>query len=226
MVPSSQATASLSHVSFAWDVLCHALRGAEAALHAPSARFDDIPSSLFITWTKASRLDGDYRLRGCIGTLEPRPLHSAVRDYTLTSALRDRRFNPIQAKELPYLRCTVSLLSCFEQAATWSDWEIGVHGLIIEFVEPHSSQRRTATFLPEVASHEGWDKQQTIDQLIRKAGFTSTAVTVRSSLRVTRYQSTTCSLTYDEYCKLKDREHAGSKVLLHKQQLVTVSAAQ
>ncbi len=33
-------------------------------------------------------------------------------------------------------------------------------GLIIEFVEPHSSQRRTATFLPEVASHEGWDKQQ------------------------------------------------------------------
>ncbi len=67
---------------------------------------------------------------------------------------------------------------------------------------------------------------QTIDQLIRKAGFTSTAVTVRSSLRVTRYQSTTCSLTYDEYCKLKDREHAGSKVLLHKQQLVTVSAAQ
>ena len=33
-------------------------------------------------------------------------------------------------------------------------------GLIIEFACPHSGGRRTATFLPEVAAHEGWDKQQ------------------------------------------------------------------
>ncbi len=33
-------------------------------------------------------------------------------------------------------------------------------GLIIEFTDPHSGGRRTATFLPEVAAHEGWDKQQ------------------------------------------------------------------
>jgi AMMECR1 domain-containing protein len=28
----------------------------------------------------------------------------------------------------------VSLLSCFETAANWKDWEIGKHGIIIECV--------------------------------------------------------------------------------------------
>lgn len=47
---------------------------------------------------------------------------------TPCSALRDRRFPPIEARELPNLRCTVSLLTCFEAAAGWEDWEIGKHG--------------------------------------------------------------------------------------------------
>lgn len=33
-------------------------------------------------------------------------------------------------------------------------------GLVIEFADPHTGAHRTATFLPEVAAHEGWDKQQ------------------------------------------------------------------
>ena len=51
----------------------------------------------------------------------------------LRSALRDRRFPPIAAKELPALRCTVSLLCAFEKAGDWADWTVGVHGLIVEF---------------------------------------------------------------------------------------------
>ena len=74
------------------------------------------------------RQGGDSRLRGCIGTLEPQPLHSALPTYALTSALRDRRFAPVDAKEVLHLRCTVSLLSRFEPAASWDDWEIGTHG--------------------------------------------------------------------------------------------------
>jgi AMMECR1 domain-containing protein len=49
------------------------------------------------------------------------------------SALRDRRFPPIEAHELSLLHCTVSFLHSFEKAAGWSDWEVGKHGLIIEF---------------------------------------------------------------------------------------------
>lgn len=40
------------------------------------------------------------------------------------SAFRDRRFPPIQAKELPYLQCTVSLLTNYENAANYLDWEV------------------------------------------------------------------------------------------------------
>ena len=40
------------------------------------------------------------------------------------SALRDRRFPPIQAKELPYLECTVSILTDYETANNYLDWEV------------------------------------------------------------------------------------------------------
>lgn len=48
------------------------------------------------------------------------------------------------------LHCQVSLLSCFEEAAGWQDWVVGVHGIQIEFVDPQG-YTRSATYLPEVA---------------------------------------------------------------------------
>lgn len=55
------------------------------------------------------------------------------------SALRDRRFPPIAAKELASLRCTVSLLCAFEKASDWTDWAVGTHGLIVEFTGASSA---------------------------------------------------------------------------------------
>ena len=49
-------------------------------------------SPLFVTWNKDTR-QGDTRLRGCIGTLEPRHLHNALKDYALT------RWLPVQSCE-------------------------------------------------------------------------------------------------------------------------------
>ena len=49
------------------------------------------------------------------------------------SALRDRRFEPVAHRELAALSCTVSLLFAFEAAASWLDWAVGTHGLIIDF---------------------------------------------------------------------------------------------
>ncbi|KAK8964699.1 hypothetical protein KSP40_PGU014882 [Platanthera guangdongensis] len=72
----------------------------------------------------------------------------------LNHALRDRRFPPVQAKELPYLECTVSLLTEYESALNYLDWEIGKHGLIIEFTDPDYNTRRNGTYLPEVAANE------------------------------------------------------------------------
>jgi AMMECR1 domain-containing protein len=40
------------------------------------------------------------------------------------SALRDRRFPPIEARELPLLECTVSILTNYETANDYLDWEV------------------------------------------------------------------------------------------------------
>lgn len=50
------------------------------------------------------------------------------------SALRDRRFPPIQTKELPYLECTVSILTDYETANHYLDWEVSACLLVLTFV--------------------------------------------------------------------------------------------
>nr|XP_010919934.1 uncharacterized protein At2g38710 [Elaeis guineensis] len=166
---------------------------------APPPAFEEGQHPLFVTWKKAVN-GGEPRLRGCIGTLEARCLINGFRDYALTSALRDRRFPPIQAKELPYLECTVSILTDYESALHYLDWEIGKHGLIIEFTDPDYNTRCSATYLPEVASHEGWTKTETIDSLMRKAGYNGVITeSLRRRLHVTRYQSTLYTMHYSDY---------------------------
>ncbi|KAF9676541.1 hypothetical protein SADUNF_Sadunf08G0012800 [Salix dunnii] len=87
------------------------------------------------------------------------------------STLRNRRFPPIQAKEWPTLECTVSILTDYETANHYLDWEVGKHGLIIEFTDPNNNARRSATYLPEVAALEGGTREEAIDSLMRRAGY-------------------------------------------------------
>lgn len=165
----------------------------------PPPAFEEGEHPLFVTWKKVVN-GGEPRLRGCIGTLEARALINGFRDYALTSALRDRRFPPIQAKELPQLECTVSILTEYEIAADHLDWEVGKHGIIIEFTDPDYNTRRSATYLPEVAAHEGWTKLEAIDSLMRKAGYNGVITeSLRQSIRLTRYQSTAFTMHYGEY---------------------------
>ncbi|KAB5522007.1 hypothetical protein DKX38_026326 [Salix brachista] len=49
--------------------------------------------------------------------------------------------------------------------------EVGKHGFIIEFTDPNNNARRSATYLPEVAAYEGWTREEAIDSLIHKAGY-------------------------------------------------------
>jgi uncharacterized protein (TIGR00296 family) len=63
-------------------------------------------SPLVVTW-KTGR---DQRLRGCIGTFSEMNLHNGLKEYALTSALKDSRFDPITREELPRLTVSVSIL--------------------------------------------------------------------------------------------------------------------
>ena len=76
--------------------------------------------------------------------------------------------------------------------------------LHVVWPDPVARCQRSATFLPEVAKHERWSCQDTIDALIAKAGYVGSIThQLREALAITRYQSTACSLSYDDYCSLR-----------------------
>ncbi|OWF51526.1 AMME syndrome candidate gene 1-like protein [Mizuhopecten yessoensis] len=113
------------------------------------------------------------RLRGCIGTFSATNLHSGLREYAVTSAMKDSRFSPITKDEFSKLYVSVSILTNFEDAKDFEDWEVGTHGIRIEFLN-EKGHKKTATYLPEVAIEQGWNIEQTIDSLLRKGGFRGT----------------------------------------------------
>ncbi|KAI0987848.1 hypothetical protein GJ496_009900 [Pomphorhynchus laevis] len=151
---------------------------------------------LFVTWRKGK----EGRLRGCVGTFCPTKLSTGLKEYAINSALKDSRFSPITHEELPSLQCAVSILTDFEKADNCVDWEIGQHGIKIELTTDKG--KKTATYLPEVASEQGWSHIQTIDSLLRKSGYKGIInPEVRNSLKITRYRSEKISRAYDEFIK-------------------------
>jgi len=177
---------------FCFDVLYSHLHDCDPP---KNPRFTNDEYPLFVTWT----IGKDKRLRGCIGTFSAMNLHSGLREYAMTSAFKDSRFNPITSEELSKLHCSVSILTKFEEANDHLDWEIGTHGIRIEFHSERGS-RRTATYLPEVATEQGWDRIQTIDSLLRKGGFKGVVTQdVRRGIKLVRYQSEKISVSWQDY---------------------------
>nr|CAD7256308.1 unnamed protein product [Timema shepardi] len=166
---------------FCFDVLyCHL-----HSLDPPKIpNFCNDPYPLFVTW----KIGKDRRLRGCIGTFNAMNLHCGLREYAVTSAFKDSRFSPITREEFSKLHVSVSILRHFEDGSDYLDWEVGVHGIRIEFHNDKGS-KRTATYLPEVAPEQGWDQIQTIDSLLRKGGYKgSVTPDTRRAIKLTRYQ--------------------------------------
>eukprot|EP00041_Stephanoeca_diplocostata_P003328 m.33557 g.33557 ORF g.33557 m.33557 type:complete len:174 (+) comp14241_c0_seq6:650-1171(+) len=85
---------------------------------------------------------------------------TGLAQYASISAFEDRRFNPITHDELAHLHCTVSLLVEFERGRDYLDWTVGVHGIRIELRDAATGNVVSATYLPEVASEQGWSKVQ------------------------------------------------------------------
>ncbi|XP_043823509.1 AMMECR1-like protein [Dromiciops gliroides] len=193
---SSQTTKNLVVTAemccYCFDVLyCHFYGFPQPRL----PRFTNDPYPLFVTWTTGR----DKQLRGCIGTFSAMNLHSGLREYTLISALKDSRFPPLTQEELPKLFCSVSLLTNFEDASDYLDWEVGIHGILIEFIN-EKGVKKTATYLPEVAKENYWDQIQTIDSLLRKGGFRAPITNeFRKTIKLTRYCSEKMTISYAEY---------------------------
>jgi uncharacterized protein (TIGR00296 family) len=154
---------------------------------------DCTADGMFVNWKKRNGT-----LRGCIGSLTKMPLNR-LKDYAAKAAFDDDRFPPIGLSELNDLVGVVSILHSFEECCTITDWEIGKHGVIVQFTEGSNLFR--STFLPEVAHEQHWSREETILHAVKKSGFNGSFERIRRNIIVTRYQSSTASLTYEEYAQ-------------------------
>jgi len=198
---------------YCFDVLVHRLSPNDMPSRLPTPTFPHANESfpLFVTWkSQEGGPESKAVLRGCIGTFTDTKLHKGLHDYALSSALKDSRFAPICAEEIPKLVVSVSVLLHFEGANAWDDWEIGLHGLRLE-IETDRGQKKTATYLPEVASEQKWTKKQTIDSLLHKSGYTGRINSeVRNRIKLTRYKSEKVTLSYTEYRNRKEQLRGNS----------------
>ena len=110
------------------------------------------------------------QLRGCIGSLAPvDALYRSVHENAINAALRDPRFDPVQAAELPRIEVDVSVLSPIRDIASIGEFKIGQQGIIME------KGLHRAVYLPEVATEQGWTVEETLSSLSQKAGLPSNA---------------------------------------------------
>lgn len=179
------------------------------ALSPISSGFTTPASSNITSDDDVSNQDNvEYDLRGCIGTLAPRRLKKALSEFALSSAFKDRRFNPISLHELRELRVGVSLLVKYEECKNCFDWKVGVHGIIIKFEvrerDNSFDEHYSATYLPEVAREQRWNQEDAVISLIRKAGYHG-SITEKLFARIecTRYQSSKFRATYQDYVMAK-----------------------
>lgn len=132
---------------------------------------------------------------------------------SLNSAFEDSRFQPISQDEFPKLHCEVSLLHSFEPANDCYDWVVGVHGIDIDVTvftdasKSKSSFTGHAIFLPTVAPEFGWDTHETIEHLVRKAGYKGPIDLSRMDIVTTRHQSSHAHVSHKDYVNwLKNKE--------------------
>jgi AmmeMemoRadiSam system protein A len=117
------------------------------------------PRGAFVTLKKAGAL------RGCVGHMRADlPLCQMVGRMALEAALRDRRFPPVTAGELASLEIEVSALTPFERIDTPEAIRVGRDGVLLR------KQGRSAVFLPQVAPEQGWERDEMLAHLCRKAG--------------------------------------------------------
>jgi AMMECR1 domain-containing protein len=120
--------------------------------------------------------------------------------------------------ELPKLECCVSLLYGHEQAEHYLDWIHGTHGIQVDFDDPSTGERRSATFLPDIAPREGMSKREAVDALIRKSGCNKRYISesLRERIRLTRYLSTAADVTFAQYRDSTKSEYSNDAENSHK----------
>lgn len=104
-------------------------------------------------------------LRGCIGRMiGDEPLIKIVGVMAIQAAFNDNRFNQLTADELSDIEIEISVLTPMKQVSGAGDIVVGRDGVLI------NKEGHQAVFLPQVAREQGWNRDEMLDNLCRKAG--------------------------------------------------------
>ncbi|MEA2038632.1 MAG: AmmeMemoRadiSam system protein B [Thermodesulfobacteriota bacterium] len=105
------------------------------------------------------------KLRGCMGHMaEDLPLCQAVGTMAIQAAFNDPRFPTVTLNELPDIKIEISVLTPFQPVNQPEDIIVGRDGVLLR------KSDRSAVFLPQVALEQGWNRDQMLDHLCKKAG--------------------------------------------------------
>ena len=117
------------------------------------------PRGAFVTLKKKGEL------RGCIGRMiGDEPLGKIVGAMAIQAAFNDRRFNQLTADELNDIEIEISVLTPMKKVSGAADIVVGRDGVLLDKDGHH------AVFLPQVATEQGWNREEMLDNLCRKAG--------------------------------------------------------
>ena len=110
------------------------------------------------------------KLRGCIGHMAvDRPLCHTVGRMTLQAAFNDQRFSPLKASELEDIEIEISVLTPLQSVDGPTHIVVGQDGVMLR------KSGRSAVFLPQVASEQGWNREEMLTHLCQKAGLPDNA---------------------------------------------------
>ncbi len=117
-------------------------------------------SGAFVTLKKRGNL------RGCIGHLEAdTKLYRIVGKMAVSAATNDPRFPPLDIRDVNDIHIEISVLTPYRPVPSFEDIVVRKHGVLLKKFGQY------AVFLPQVAVEQGWDRDQMLGQLCRKAGF-------------------------------------------------------
>jgi len=94
----------------------------------------------------------------------PEPLYETVREMARSAAFEDPRFAPVSREELDSIEIEITALSPMRKIASVEEIEVGRHGIHIQKLW------RSGVFLPQVATEQGWDRDQLLEEVCYKAG--------------------------------------------------------
>ena len=122
------------------------------------------------------------RLRGCIGTVLParKYLEEEVAENTMAAAMRDPRFDPLQAEELHKIRFSIDLLSTLEPIVTQEELNPKRYGVMVR------SGSRCGVLLPDLPGIDTVERQ--LEIALEKAGIVMDPAVKMSRFEVERLQ--------------------------------------